>query len=267
MIGKDTIQIKAYLAPDRSQRDREILFGLKQRQARGISTSEIIRAALSAYLGIEKPADADNSAVLSVLIDEIAMMRAEIQALAETESEFRRRPLRESLDKLSKGYVYFVHAKKTGLIKIGTSIQPSKRIAALKNGSPDHLRLIAIMPGGRTTEALIHERFENCRKRGEWFEATADLISYILENAETVIEAVEIMDMVGGQEAAKPDEVMRRGQTRSSVDDVTLYREAIELLGQDAQRVSASWIQRNLNVGYTRAKKLQQSLRSGIGPE
>jgi len=68
-------------------------------------------------------------------------------------------------------YVYFIEAD-NGLVKIGKSKNVRKRLAALRGGSPIHLRLLySIDCNGRAseTEKHFHKMFEAKRKHGEWF--------------------------------------------------------------------------------------------------
>lgn len=67
--------------------------------------------------------------------------------------------------------VYF--AERGGLIKIGTSRQPLRRVAALKAA------LLAVSPGNHFDEWLTHDRFATDRVGGEWFRPSIALRSYI----------------------------------------------------------------------------------------
>lgn len=74
-------------------------------------------------------------------------------------------------------YVYFIQSGE--LVKIGTSRDPRKRFQTLRLGSPAPLRLLACIPGGRPEERALHNRFARCRRHGEWFDATAELLEFI----------------------------------------------------------------------------------------
>lgn len=80
------------------------------------------------------------------------------------------------------GVVYFV-ADEEGFIKIGHTTDLHSRIASLRTGSRQELKLLGHRPGGRADEAALHKRFAHLRKRGEWFQGAADLTSYIEEVA------------------------------------------------------------------------------------
>lgn len=75
--------------------------------------------------------------------------------------------------------VYFIRAQNSGLIKIGHSIQPEKRLKQLQTGSGDHLEILSTIPGGSSKEAALHRQFASLNHRGEWFEPDPELLHYI----------------------------------------------------------------------------------------
>lgn len=85
--------------------------------------------------------------------------------------------------KQKTSWVYFL-ASDNGLIKIGCSSDPKSRLSNLMSSSPIPLSFLGMMQGSRNLEAKIHHRFSYCRRHGEWFEATEDLLSYIKEHCE-----------------------------------------------------------------------------------
>jgi hypothetical protein len=58
-------------------------------------------------------------------------------------------------------------AAKLGAVKIGRSLNPEKRLRAIKNGNPDILKLLGIINDDREIE--LHQRFAEYRTSGEWF--------------------------------------------------------------------------------------------------
>lgn len=76
-------------------------------------------------------------------------------------------------------YVYFMQAEGSGLIKIGYSTDPRKRLAQLATMSPEPIHLVAVHPGDRTLEQALHARFRQHRARGEWFYPNPELIALI----------------------------------------------------------------------------------------
>lgn len=80
--------------------------------------------------------------------------------------------------------IYFAGCQ--GLIKIGTSLNVQKRLAALQSGCPYPIKLLAAYPGGPKEERRLHRQFLHLRTRGEWHQPGADLRALIREvQAET----------------------------------------------------------------------------------
>jgi hypothetical protein len=77
----------------------------------------------------------------------------------------------DHLERLSDtGVVYFIQAVNGGPIKIGTAIDPKKRLASLQLSCPFRLKILATRPGGERLERSLHRRFAAYRLHGEWFE-------------------------------------------------------------------------------------------------
>ena len=77
-------------------------------------------------------------------------------------------------------YVYFVQASKSKRIKIGSAIEPKKRLKSLQTGSPEKLKLLTTIefkskPQASAMERLFHKKFNNLRTAGEWFECAEEL--------------------------------------------------------------------------------------------
>ncbi len=81
--------------------------------------------------------------------------------------------------------VYFIHAEKLDLIKIGVADNAKVRLRGLSNSCPDRLRVLGVLicRNFGKTEADIHKLFERERHRGEWFIPTQRLRDYITVNA------------------------------------------------------------------------------------
>ena len=65
--------------------------------------------------------------------------------------------------------LYIIQSDVTGMIKIGRSKNPEKRLKQLQTGNPNRLKLIATFKGQGWKEKLIHEDLKRWRKKGEWF--------------------------------------------------------------------------------------------------
>lgn len=96
-----------------------------------------------------------------------------------------RKAVREELDAIdseTRGpFVYFVQAR-SGRIKIGRSVSPSVRLAALRSGCPEPLFILGVMRGDFAEERAIHTRFAAHRLVGEWFAPAGELLEFIGEN-------------------------------------------------------------------------------------
>lgn len=63
--------------------------------------------------------------------------------------------------------------------KIGISNNPRKRLAALQTANSKKLRIIEVLPGGRSLEERLHRHFHRKRLEGEWFNLDEDDIAQI----------------------------------------------------------------------------------------
>lgn len=72
-------------------------------------------------------------------------------------------------------YVYFLSAPESNVVKIGRSINPAKRIAALQAQSPCQLVLRGAIVGDETVERKAHELLAPYRHHGEWFSAVPEV--------------------------------------------------------------------------------------------
>lgn len=81
--------------------------------------------------------------------------------------------------------IYFIQTTcERGFIKIGTARNFRQRLDQLQRASPYRLKVVRTLPGGKTEERAIHERFAAARERGEWFNATDELCAYIQATAD-----------------------------------------------------------------------------------
>ena len=76
-----------------------------------------------------------------------------------------------------ESYVYMFYS--AGRVKIGTSIDPVRRLDALNNSSPSPVQLIWIGFGDRRREELLHQMFDVDRLHGEWFNLSDGIRSFI----------------------------------------------------------------------------------------
>ena len=76
--------------------------------------------------------------------------------------------------------IYFIQSGKNGPIKIGyTTDNPKGRIRSLQVGNHKQLYLLATRKGELNDERKIHRMFRRDKLRGEWFESSHDLKTFI----------------------------------------------------------------------------------------
>lgn len=82
---------------------------------------------------------------------------------------------------MTKNFIYFIKAKATGLVKIGRTRNPAKRLKALQTASPDELEILHVIKEGESgyTEGMLHKRFDTSWVRGEWFQPSKELAAFI----------------------------------------------------------------------------------------
>lgn len=74
------------------------------------------------------------------------------------------------------GRVYFITDGE--LIKIGYSGAPTVRLKGLQSDNGRELEIIRTVPGTFEDESRLHAQFAHIRVRGEWFQATPDLVEF-----------------------------------------------------------------------------------------
>lgn len=82
---------------------------------------------------------------------------------------------------LREGYIYFILDRSKNAVKIGFSIDPTSRLAAIQSSNPAPLVLVATIEGNMRREKLYHDLFAAYRLNGEWFTLSTELRSFIVE--------------------------------------------------------------------------------------
>lgn len=76
------------------------------------------------------------------------------------------------------GYVYAIRSE-CGLIKIGWSNNPAKRLSKIQSDAPRKCELVGSIPETREHEKSLHLRFSAFRERGEWFREEGDVAAFV----------------------------------------------------------------------------------------
>lgn len=74
-------------------------------------------------------------------------------------------------------------------MKIGTSSDPSHRIATLQTANSTPLRVMSMFNGGEELEKLLHKKFSSLRVHGEWFHLAPE---HLLEAKEVADQYTEL---------------------------------------------------------------------------
>ena len=77
--------------------------------------------------------------------------------------------------------MYFIEAEGQNRIKIGVARDPEERMSTLQAGSPVKLKLLGTVAGGQAREIKTHKKLAKWHVRGEWFEGSKEVRSYIEE--------------------------------------------------------------------------------------
>lgn len=72
---------------------------------------------------------------------------------------------------------YIAMSTGSGLIKIGRSINPEKRMAQLQVGAAEKPRILLVIDGD--IERALHDRFRALRVFGEWFRDDGSIAEYV----------------------------------------------------------------------------------------
>lgn len=78
------------------------------------------------------------------------------------------------------GWIYCIRDDRAGVVKIGFSVNPDRRLKQLQTANASTLRLIAAIYSTADFEALLHWSNKSRRLHGEWFDDADGSISSVL---------------------------------------------------------------------------------------
>ena len=81
--------------------------------------------------------------------------------------------------KIEKGaFIYLLHDIDQHLLKIGYSTNPPRRFKEIKNANTNQIKIIGIIPGSLTNEAILHTRWKKYNYKLEWFNYEEEILEY-----------------------------------------------------------------------------------------
>ena len=105
---------------------------------------------------------------------------------------------RHSAPSLDKRFIYFILTESLPrYVKIGTSVDPAKRLYTLQTASPFNLRMLGFIEGSNYYEGATHALLVKYKVRGEWFkyeglvkEVCAKIESGYIEDTTSLMRAL-----------------------------------------------------------------------------
>jgi hypothetical protein len=85
--------------------------------------------------------------------------------------------------------IYFIQKDVNGPIKIGISTDLKSRLATLQTACHEPLSVLGTMKGSYRFEAMLHQKFLKYRIRGEWFQPSEEITTYIADHCQKIEEA------------------------------------------------------------------------------
>lgn len=97
---------------------------------------------------------------------------------------------------MTQSSVYFIRLGDNGLVKIGYSIDPTRRLMSLQTGFAGALSMMRTLSGGRAAERWLHGHFASLRVAGEWFHFRHDMMTIDVPSS---IQTIDISDGTDGE--------------------------------------------------------------------
>jgi len=81
--------------------------------------------------------------------------------------------------KLKEGKIYIIGNLHHGLVKIGFSTNPDKRLSGIQCGCPFKVKVLRVFNGTMKQEKYLHYKYRNLNTNGEWFKYEGELMQNI----------------------------------------------------------------------------------------
>ena len=142
--------------------------------------------------------------------------------------------------------IYFIRSGQ--YVKIGRANSPLARLRQVQTGNPLQGELLAVLPGGRNSEARLHSAFAEYRVRGEWFQLVPAIEEFITDACR---DYPECQLTPQGDETKTPKTV--GGEGRRHAENLT-PQDWLDILWEGAARAQS----KGLNVQFV-------DLGNGVG--
>lgn len=100
---------------------------------------------------------------------------------------------------MNKSFIYAIQSK-SGLIKIGFSRDPIKRLQGLKTANGEDLSLVGCWAGNIEEEKSIHFALSNFQAEREWFYPTKTVIQFLKEKDPNFLEPQKVSQVLFWEE-------------------------------------------------------------------
>ncbi len=120
---------------------------------------------------------------------------------------------------MTQSVVYFIQGEITKAIKIGRTYSVFRRLKTLQNDVSENLIILGIVSESDFSETLLHKRFSKENIRGEWFNPSIRLLSFIEKNS--TMPAVPEAPAAPTTPTAPPQVVLPVGYRLLTVGSIT----------------------------------------------
>jgi predicted transcriptional regulator len=115
--------------------------------------------------------------ILIKLIDKNTTQELFTELLNSYHSQYFNRPKENLIDShINDGrFIYLIHNKTTGNLKIGYSVNPCRRFIELQQATDCELKLLAFFEGTQIDEQVLLTKYSQYNIRGEWFKPCPEI--------------------------------------------------------------------------------------------
>lgn len=133
--------------------------------------------------------------------------------------------------------VYFAKGQRDGLVKIGKSNSPDRRLVALASAEKQPVTMLRVIEGGHAVEREMHQNFLALRVRGEWFRFDKSMM-VIEASIQAMQKDADKQSKRAAQEAESNRKIGLLASRRTSLAEL---RASIEAEGSD--RIKAAMLE------------------------